>query len=174
MRTSKIWILISVMDVWQILATFPMNPNNQTQKTFNILFFRFPQGTCPMPFQMFLQIACRSIVALASIVWFPPIVCFQMSSQIACLRAYKITLVALVICLTFPRRGFSNVSSNCLPEQIHNHIGCICLTYHHYASWNVSSTRLHKMMQSHNGCTCSTFLQCVFSNVYSNCLDQSS
>ena len=128
MRTSKNWIL----------ATFPMNPNNLTQKTFNILFFRFPQGTCTMPFQMFLQIACRSIVALAAIVWFSPIVCFQMSSQIACLRAYKITFVAFVICLTFPRCGFSNVSSNCLPQRMHNHIGCIYFTFHHYAFWNVS------------------------------------
>ena len=87
---------IDLTDVWQILATFPMNPNNGTQKTFKIQFFMFPQGTCTMPFQRFPQIACKSgcIVALAAIVWLPPTVCFQMSSQIAWLRAYKITLVA--------------------------------------------------------------------------------
>ena len=95
-----------------------------------------------------------------------------MSSLIPCLRACKITLVAFVICLTFPRCGFSNVSSNCLPQRMHNHIGCICLTFHHYAFWNVSSTRLHEMMQSHTGCTCSTFLQCVFANVSSNGLHE--
>jgi len=113
------------MDFWQILATFPINPNNGT------------------------QIARKSRVALAATILFPPIVI----SQIACLRAYKIILVAFVFCLTFPRCGFSNVSSTCLPERKHNHIGCICLTSHHYAFWNVSSMRLHKMTQSHTGCS---------------------
>ena len=31
--------------------------------------------------------------------------------------------------LTSPHGAFSNVSSNCLPENRHSHIGCICLTF---------------------------------------------
>ena len=33
------------------------------------------------------------------------------------------------IYLTFLHCAFSNVSSNCLPEMMQNHIGCICLTF---------------------------------------------
>ena len=42
---------------------------------------------------------------------------------------YRITLVS---CLIFLHCVLSNVSSNCLPDMMHNHIGCICeLSCHH-------------------------------------------
>ena len=94
--------------------------------------------------------------------------------------------------LTSPHGGFSNVSSNCLPENRHSHIGCICLTF--------STVRFQMRFQnvctrsyiitlvvficispvcvfqclfkalafSRNCCICFTFLHCVFSNVSSN------
>ena len=63
--------------------------------------------------------------------------------------------------------AFSNGSSNCLPERMHSHIGCIGLTFLHCAFSNVSSSRLHKKRHSHIGCICSTFRHCEFSNVSS-------
>ena len=44
---------------------------------------------------------------------------------------------------------FSNVSSNCLPERMHNHIDCICLTFLHCALSNVSSKCLDLKRQTH-------------------------
>ena len=67
---------------------------------------------------------------------------------------------------------FWNVSSSCLPEKKHIHIGCICLTFIRCVFLNVSSKRLHKRMPNHIGCICSTFLRCAFSDVPSSCLNQ--
>ena len=63
---------------------------------------------------------------------------------------------------------FLNVSSNCLPEGIHSHTGCICLTCLHCAFSNVSSNFLHEGMHSHIGCICLTFLHCALAK----CLPQ--
>ena len=79
-----------------------------------------------------------------------------MFPQIACLRGCKLTFVAFVwlfplcifrcvlkvsdledakshwyICLAFLHCVFSSVSSNCLPERMQSHIGCICLAFPH-------------------------------------------
>ena len=45
-----------------------------------------------------------------------------------------------------------NVFSNCLPDKMQSHIGCICLTFLHCAFSNVSSKRLQKRMHIHIGC----------------------
>ena len=58
-----------------------------------------------------------------------------------------------------------NVSSNCLPQTRHNHIGCIYLIFLHCVFSNVSSNHLHEMRHNHIGCICLTFPQCAFSNV---------
>ena len=65
-----------------------------------------------------------------------------------------------------------NVSSNCLPQTRHNHIGCIYLIFLQCAFSNVSLTRLPERMRNHTGCICLTFLHCVFSYVSSNCLHE--
>ena len=65
-----------------------------------------------------------------------------------------------------------NVSSNCLPEKRHSHIGYICLTFLHCAFSSVSSKRSHRRMHSHIGCIYVTFLHCAFSNVFSNGLPE--
>ena len=61
-----------------------------------------------------------------------------------------------------------NVSSNCLPQTRHNHIGCIYLIFLHCVFSNVSSNHLHEMRHNHIGWICLTFPQCAFSNVSSN------
>ena len=61
------------------------------------------------------------------------------------------------IYLAFLHCGFSNVSSNGLPERMHNHIGCIFLAFLHCAFSNVPSKCLPHRMQSHIGCICGTF-----------------
>ena len=71
------------------------------------------------------------------------------SFQIACLRGYIITLVALFT--------FSNVSSNCLHEGMQNHTGCIILLFLHCESSNGLPRRVH----NHNGCICLTFFPIV-------------
>ena len=67
---------------------------------------------------------------------------------------------------------FSNVSSNCLPERMHNHIGCICLTFLHCVFSNVSIKNMDQSRQCHIGCICLTFLHCAFLNVSSNGLHE--
>ena len=90
----------------------------------------------------------RWIVTLSAFLWLFFSVCFQMSPQNPCIRGIKITQVAYSflifnvcvsnvsskclhskmqsrtdgICLAFLYCGFSNVSSNRLPEKRHNHI----------------------------------------------------
>ena len=91
--------------------------------------------------------------------------CFQMFTQIVHLRGYIVTLVLFVWLFHYE---FSNISSNCLPEMMHNHTGFICLTFLHCVFSNVSSNRLPLMMHNHIGCICLAFLQCVFSYVFSN------
>ena len=59
----------------------------------------------------------------------------------------------------------SNVSSNCQPERMQNHIGYICLAFLHCVSSNVSSNGLRERMHSRIGCICLAFLHCVSSNV---------
>ena len=93
-----------------------------------------------------------------------------MSTQITCIRGCKVTLVA--ICLTFLRCGFSNESSDCLPERMQIHIGCVYLIFLHGVLSYESSNCLPVRMQSHTVCICLIFLHCVFSNVSSNCLPQ--
>ena len=73
------------------------------------------------------------------------------------------------IYLTFPRCGFSNVSSNRPPERMQSNTGCICLAFIHCAFSNVSSGCLPDRMQSHIGCICLTFPHCASLNVSSNC-----
>ena len=63
-------------------------------------------------------------------------------------------------------RRATNVSSNCLPESMQNHIGCICWTFLHCAFSNVSSNCLPKRMQIHIDCNCLTFLHVAFLNVF--------
>ena len=72
--------------------------------------------------------------------------------------------------MTFLHCVFSNVSSSCLRQWMHNHTGCICLTLLHCVFSNESSNCLPERMHNHTGCICLTFLHCVFSNVSSNCL----
>ena len=43
---------------------------------------------------------------------------------------------------TFLHCAFLNVSSNCLPERMKSHIGCICLTFLRYVFLNASSNDL--------------------------------
>ena len=105
-----------------------------------------------MYFEIGLHSVCKtgSKFTLTVLVWLFSTVCCQMCPQMACLKGCKFTLV-------------SCVSSNCLPERMQSHRGCICSTFLHCAFSNVSSKRLHKMMQSHIGCICLTFLHCAFS-----------
>ena len=78
-------------------------------------------------------------------------------------QGYIVTLVAFACyCL---HCVFSDVSSNCLPERMQSHIGCIYLTCLHCVFSNVSSNRLPHRMQSHIDCICLAFLHCAFSNV---------
>ena len=63
---------------------------------------------------------------------------------------------------TFLHCAFLNVSSNCLPERMKSHIGCICLTFLHCVFSNVSSNWLPESMKNHIDCICLTFLHCVF------------
>ena len=72
----------------------------------------------------------------------------------------------------FPHYAFSNVSSNCLNQRMHNFTGFICSTFLHCAFSNESSNGLHEKRHSHIGCICLTFLHCAFSNVSSSCFSQ--
>ena len=74
----------------------------------------------------------------------------------------------LAECSTFFYCVFSCVSSNCLPERMQSHIGCISLALLRCASSNC----LHERTHSHTDCICLSFLHCVFSNVFSNCLHE--
>ena len=97
------------MDVWQILATFPMNPNNGTQKMFKIVFFMFSQGTNTMSFQMFPQIACKSrcIVALAAIaINFPPLCAFKCLLKFPACEHARLHWLHLLSVWRFPGVGF--------------------------------------------------------------------
>ena len=73
--------------------------------------------------------------------------------------------VTVILCCVF-----SNVSSNCLSEWMHNHIGCICLSFLHCEFLNVSSNCPHHWMHNHTCCILLAFLRCAFSYVSSNCL----
>ena len=52
---------------------------------------------------------------------------------------------------TFLHCAFLNVSSNCLPERMKSHIGCICLTFLHCVFSNVSSKELCDKRRSRIG-----------------------
>ena len=52
-----------------------------------------------------------------------------MCSQMMCIEKCIVTLVAFV--WLFLHCALSNVSSNCLPEKMQSHIGCICLAFLH-------------------------------------------
>ena len=69
---------------------------------------------------------------------------------------------------TFYHCVFSNVSSNCLHEKMHNRTGCIFFTFLHCVFSNGPSKHLDQSMHSRIGCICLSFLHCVFSNVSSN------
>ena len=64
----------------------------------------------------------------------------------------------------------SKSSSNCLPEQMQSHIVCIWTICHLMEFSDDSSNRLPEQMQSRIGCICTPFLMSEFSNVSSNCL----
>ena len=49
---------------------------------------------------------------------------------------------------TFLHCAFLNVSSNCLPERMKSHIGCICLTFLRCVFLNVSSNDLSEKRRS--------------------------
>ena len=83
-----------------------------------------------------------------------------------------LTLYMCHFSLTFLHHVFSNVSSNCMPQKMQSHIGCIYLTFLQCAFSNVFSNCPHLRTHSHIGCICSTFLHYVFSNVSSKCLIQ--
>ena len=71
------------------------------------------------------------------------------------------------ICLSFLHCVFSNVSSNCLHEKMHNHTGCICLTFLQCVSSNVSSNYPPERMHNHTGRICSNFSpMCLFKCVF--------
>ena len=74
------------------------------------------------------------------------------------------------ICLTFLHCVFSDVSSSCLLERMHNHICCICWTFLHCVFSNVTSNYLPEMMHIRTGCICLTFLHSAFSDVSLSCL----
>ena len=57
---------------------------------------------------------------------------------------------------------YSNVSLNCLHQQMDSHIGCICSTYLHCASFNVPSNCLPGKRQSRTGCICWIFSTVFF------------
>ena len=65
------------------------------------------------------------------------------------------------ICLTFLHCASLNVFSNCLPEKMQIHIGCIYFTFLHCAFSNVSPCYLPEKRHSHIGCICLTPL-CTF------------
>ena len=84
--------------------------------------------------------------------------CFQMFTQIVHLRAYIVTLVLFVWLFHYE---FSNISSNCLPEMMHNHTGCICFAFLHCDFSNVFSNCPYEKMHSRIDCICWTFLYCA-------------
>ena len=93
----------------------------------------------------------------------------SISYQNVCSSGCKVKLVTFV--WYFATGSFLNVFSNCLPEQMHSHIGCICKIFHQSVFSNVSSNRLLEQMHSRIGCICMTFLQSGFSNVVSSGLN---
>ena len=87
--------------------------------------------------------ACK--VALVAFVWLVSTVHYQMCLQMVCPRGCKITQV----CLTFLHCAFSNVSSNCLQQKRHIHIGCIFLKYWHHLLFSSGFFLLHPLNQGH-------------------------
>ena len=91
---------------------------------------------------------------------------FQMCPQIACPNKFKFRSVALVWLFytvrlqMFPQRAFRS-------EKAKSH----WLHFLHCAISYVSSNCLPEQMQSHNGCIFFTFLYCSLSNVSSKSLD---
>ena len=78
----------------------------------------------------------------------------------------SISLHDLPDCISLTFYGaFPNVPSNCVPERMQTHIGCICIIFVHCAPSNVSSHCLQQMMQNHTGCICLTFLHCAVSSM---------
>ena len=121
-----------------------------------------------MLFHVFSQIVCPQggKVTLIAFVWLFSTVGFQMAPQSTWVRACIVTLVSIL--WFFLKCEYSDVFSNCKPERMQSHIGCIYFAFHHCGFSNVSSNILAVRMQSHIGCICLTFLHCVFSNVSSN------
>ena len=111
-----------------------------------------PQNICPR--------GCK--VTLVAFVWLFSTVCCQMSPQIAYPRRCIVTLVAFVG--LFPTVHFQmcpqmacSRRSNCLPERMQSHIGCIYLTFLHCAFSNVSSKRPSERLHNHTGYICLIF-----------------
>ena len=69
---------------------------------------------------------------------------------------------------TYIHCAFSNMSSNCLPENRHIHIWMHSFGFFQRVFLNGCSQHLHKKMRCRNDCICFTFLHCAFSNVSSN------
>ena len=128
---------------------------NRKGTEISLLFYSFDINVDCKGFQNF--VSCK-------ISWFFVCVCSK------CLQ--EACAISLVAFFTFLHCVFSNVSSNRLPEKMHNYIGCICLTSPQCAFSNVSSNCIPLRMHSHIGCICLAFLHCVFSNVFSNDLPE--
>ena len=83
---------------------------------------------------------------------------FHMCPQIACLL--KMHSRIGYMCLAFLHCAFSNVLSNCLPENRHSHIGYICLAFLHCVFSNELSNYLPWRMHSRIDCICVTLWIC--------------
>ena len=138
-----------------------------------VRFHMFPQIACPnrckvtmvaffllfstVHYQMFPQRAwiLTGKVTLVAFVWFFPLCVFWCVLKLPA-RTSHIGSIFLIFlqCVfkglfEFLNCAFSDVTSNCLPEQIESCIGCICLTFLHCALSNVSSKSLDLKRQSH-------------------------
>ena len=85
---------------------------------------------------------------------FLPTLNVQMYPQITCMSwciVTSFTLISFFLCCVF-----SDVSSNCLPQQMHSRIGCTCLTFPQYESSDDSSNWMLLLLQNYTECTCLT------------------
>ena len=93
-------------------------------------------------------------------------VCSHMSPHIAWREDAKSHCLHL---FDFFHCVFWRDSSKCLPERMHNCIGCVCATLLHCVFSNASPNHLLERMQIHTACICEIFLRCVLTHVFLNC-----
>ena len=115
------------------------------------------------------QTACmnRCKVALATFRRFSPVLVFLWflkSPEVTYAKSHCLHLY------DFFQNYFSDVSSNCLYEQIECCIGYIYTIFPQSEFSYGSSSRLKLQMKSHIVYICTIFLQIEFSNASSNCL----